>query len=68
MAYNRYRNQVNPALEAHYADLALSGLELSGLEERENPRRGPKKGENSRVEASYARFADDYAEQTGQFK
>jgi len=42
MAYNRYRNQVNPALEAHYGDLALSGLFLAGIEERENPR--PKKG------------------------
>ena len=67
MANHRNSNHTNPALEAHYADLALSGHDLSGLEERENPRRA-KKGENGRVESSYARFADDYAEQTGQFK
>ena len=66
MAYNRYRNQVNPALEAHYGDLALSGLFLAGLEERENPR--PKKGENSKLESSYSDLADQIAEQTGQFK
>ena len=67
MANHRNSNHMNPALESHYADLALSGLYMSGLEERENPRRA-KKGENGRVESSYARFADDYAEQTGQFK
>ena len=66
MAKHRNRNHTNPALESHYGDLALSGHDLSGLEERENPR--PKKGENRGLESSYARFADDYAEQTGQFK
>ena len=68
MANHRNRNHMNPALESHYADLALSGLDLSGLEERENPARRAKKGEDGPVESSYARFADDYATQTGQFK
>lgn len=66
MAYNRNRNHLNPALESHYGDLALSGLALSGIEERENPR--PKKGEDRGLESSYASFADDLAERTGQFK
>jgi hypothetical protein len=66
MANHRNRHHINPALEEHYGDLALSGLALSGIEERENPR--PKKGENSGLENSYASFADDLAERTGQFK
>ena len=66
MAKHRNRNHTNPALESHYGDLALSGHDLSGLEERENPR--PKKGENRGLESSYSSFADDLAERTGQFK
>lgn len=65
MAHNR-KHAHNPALEAHYADLALSGHMLSGIEERENPR--PKKGENNKLESSYSDLADQIAEQTGQFK
>jgi len=61
MANHTNRHHINPALEAHYADLALSGIE-----ERENPR--PKKGEDRGLESSYASFADDLAERTGQFK
>ena len=56
--------KLNPALEAHYNSLALSGVA-----ERENPRpKGAKMKQSAGAERRYSQLADQIAEQTGQFK